>query len=158
MASQDNPKTVELYGFGPQHEATALGTITPGMLVERAPGGVQAHGTDGGPATAQFANEYGMTGRTIRDDYIADDNVIFTSYVDGSGDGSGIYAVVAAGAAAIAESDLLASAGDGTLKVAGDAEVAVARALDELDNSGASETARLRVETISAQRTAAAAT
>lgn len=154
MASQNNPKTVELYGFGPQHEATALGTITPGMLVERAPGGVQAHGTAGGAATAQFANEYGMTGRTIRDDYIADDNVIFTSYVDGSG----IYAVVAAGAAAIAESDLLASAGDGTLKVAGDAEVAVARALDELDNSGASETARLRVETISAQRTAAAAT
>lgn len=149
MTSQTEPKTVELYGYGCQHEAEALGAITPGYLIERAAGGVQAHSTAGGPANLHFANEYGMTGRTIDDAYAADDQVVFTTYSPGSG----VYALVAAGAAAISEGDLLASAGDGTLATAGLDEVAVAQALEAVDNSGGAEEARLRVEVVSAHRT-----
>ena len=153
MTSQVNPKTIELYGHGVQHEATALGTITPGMLVERAAGGVQAHSTAGEVANTSFANEYALTGGTIDRDYLEDDQVIFTTY----NPGSGIYALVAPEAAAIAEGELLASAGDGTLALAGDDEVAVAQALEAVDNSGDAEnTARIRVEVINAARTAAA--
>lgn len=153
MTSQTNPKTIELYGYGCQHEATALGTITPGMLVERAAGGVQAHSSAGDVANTSFANEYALTGGTIDRDYLEDDQVIFTSY----NPGSGIYALVADGAAAIAEGALLASAGDGTLAVAGDDEVAVAQALEAVDNSAGSDPARIRVEVINAARTAPAA-
>lgn len=149
MTSQQNPKTIELYGYGCQHEAKALGAITPGYLVERASGGVQAHGTAGGPANLHFANKFGMTGQTIDDDYETDNQVIFTTY----NPGSGIYALVAAGASAISEGDLLSSAGDGTLAAAGTDEVAVAQALEDVDNSGESEEARIRVEVVSAHRT-----
>lgn len=152
MTSAADPKTIELYGWGCQHEATALGDITPGMLVERATGGVQAHSSAAGPANLHFANEFGMTGGTIDDAYEEDDDVIFTTYVPGSG----IYALVAAGATAITEGVLLASAGDGTLAVAGNDEVAVAQALEAVDNSGGATTARIRVEVVSAHRTDAA--
>lgn len=153
MTSAQNPKTIELYGYGVQHEATALGTITPGMLVERAAGGVQAHGTAGGPANTAFANEYALTGGTIDRDYASDDQVIFTTY----NPGAGIYALVADGATAITEGALLASAGDGTLAVAGDDEVVVAQALEAVDNSGGASAARIRVEVMNAARTAPAA-
>ena len=149
MTSQANPKTIELYGYGCQHEAEALGAITPGMLVERAAGGVQAHSGAGGPANLHFANEYDLTGRGIDDDYAAEDQVVFTTY----NPGSGVYGLVAAEAAAIAEGDFLASAGDGTLAAAGDDEVVVAQALEAVDNSGESEVSRIRVEVVSAHRT-----
>ena len=149
MTSQTDPKTIELYGYGCQHEATALGAIMPGYLVERAAGGVQAHGTAGGPANLHFANEYGMTGRSIDDEYETDDQVVFTTY----NPGSGVYGLVADGASAITEGDLLASAGDGTLAVAGDDEVVVAQAMEDVDNSGEDAEARIRVEVLSAHRT-----
>lgn len=152
MTSQTDPKTIELYGYGCQHEAVALGTITPGMLVERAAGGVQAHSSAGDVANTSFANEYALTGLTIDDDYLEDDRVIFNSY----GPGAGIYALVAAGATAITEGALLASAGDGTLAIAGTDEVAVAQAMEAVDNSAGGSVARIRVEVINAARTAAA--
>lgn len=149
MASQDNPKTVELYGMGHQHEAEAQAAINPGYLVERVSGGVQAHSTAGGPANVQFAKEYGMTGRSIDDQYESGDLVEFCTYYPGSG----IYGLVAAGASAISQYDLLASAGDGTLATAGLDEVAVAQALEAVDNSGGATEARIKVEVIHAQRT-----
>lgn len=148
MTSQTDPKTIELYGYGCQHEATALGTITPGMLVERASGGVQAHSTAGGPANTQFANEYALTGRTIDDDYSTDDQVIFNSY----GPGAGIYALLAT-ANDITEGDFLASNGDGALKAVAADEVAVAQALEDLNNTSGSNS-RIRVEVINTSRTA----
>jgi len=144
MTSQTDPKTIELYGYGCQHEATALGTITPGMLVERASGGVQAHSTASGPANTAFANEYALTGRTISDDYSTDDQVIFNSY----GPGAGIYGLLATANDA-SEGELLASNGDGTLKVAAAGDVAVAQALEALNNTSGSAS-RLRVEVINA--------
>lgn len=149
MSSAQNPKTIELYGYGCQHEATALGTITPGMLVERAAGGVQAHSTAGDVANTSFANEYALTGGTIDRDYLEDDQVIFTTY----NPGSGIYGWIA-DAVNAAEGALLASAGDGTLAVAGDDEVAVAQALEAVDNTSGGAPARIRIEVINAARTA----
>lgn len=146
MASQDNPKTVELYGSGIQHEAEALAAITPGMLVERAAGGVQPHSTAQGGGAPAFANKYGMTGLTISDDYAIGDQVIFSTYQAGSG----IYALVPAGASAIAESDYLVSNGDGTLRLQSAASdgTQIAQALEAVDNSGGGSPARIRVEVL----------
>lgn len=149
MASQDNPKTVELYGECIQHEAEADSAITPGHLVERAGAGVQPHSTAGGPANAHFAVENGMLGLGIGDEYADGDQVMFKTFQPGSG----VYALVAAGASAISEFGLLASAGDGTLAAAGIDEVAVAQALEDVDNSGGSDPVRIRVEVIAPQRT-----
>jgi hypothetical protein len=149
MASQDTPKTIEIQGYGIQKEATAQGTITPGMLIERVTNGVQAHSTAAGPASTHFAIEYGMTGRTIDDDYSADDQAVFKTYTPGSV----VYGLVAAGASAISQYDFLASAGDGTLATAGVDEVAVAQALEDVDNSGGSDPVRIMAEVVPVHRT-----
>ena len=142
MTSATNPKTVELYGHGTQKEAAALGDITPGMLVEVADGGVQAHDDAGLVAAPSFANEYGLTGGTIDDKYEEGDQVIYTTYQPGSG----IYALLANDQDASVGS-LLSSNGDGTLRVAADGHNVVAQATEALNNtSGAA--ARLRVETV----------
>lgn len=152
MTSATEPKTIDLYGKGIQNEAAALGAITPGMLIERGTNGVQAHSTAGGPATPAFAVEYDLTGGTIDDDYAAGDQVIYRTFAPGSA----VYALVAAGAAAIAGNALLQSAGDGTMLTAATDDVAVAQALEAVDNSGGSEVARIKIEIIPAQRTASA--
>lgn len=148
MTSATNPKVVELYGNGCQHEAIALGAITPGMLVERAAGGVQAHSTSAGVATPAFAQEYGMTGLSIDDEYATGDQVVFKTYAAGSG----IYALLAAAAPAVAESALLVSAGDGTVKalVAAEGGTVVGKALEAVDNSAGADVARIRIETFPA--------
>lgn len=151
MTSATEAKVIELYGMGCQHEDVALGNITPGMLIERAAGGVQAHSTAGGPASTHFAVEFGMTGQTIDDLYEASDQVIFKTYYAGSG----INALVSAGTAAIADRALLASDGAGGLRTAGLDEIAVAQALEAVDNSVGGTAVRIKVEVIPAQRTAA---
>lgn len=143
-----NPKTIELYGHGLQHEATALGAITPGMLVERAAGGVQAHSTATGGGNTSFANEYALTGDGIDDAYAIDDQVLFNTYAQGSG----IYALVPAAAAAIAEGTFLVSNGDGTLRAQAATTTATvfAQALEAVDNSAGAAPARIRVEVVPA--------
>ena len=151
MTSATNPKTVELYGKGTQKEAAALGNITPGMLVEIAAGGVQAHSSAGEAAALSFANEYGLTGGTIDDVYETGDQVIYTTYSNGAG----IYALLANGENA-AVGALLASNGDGSLKVAVAEDNVVAQAVDALNNTSGSA-ARLRVETTTGYVSAAGA-
>ena len=151
MTSATNPKTIELYGFGCQHEAKAAGVITPGMLVERAADGeVQAHSTEGGNANPHFANEYGLTGGTISDNYAADDQVIFTTY----NPGSGVYALLANGENA-SENALLTSKGDGSLAVAAAGDIAIAQAREALNNATGSA-ARIKVEVLTPQTVPAA--
>lgn len=144
MTSQANPKTIDLYGDGCQHEAEALGAITPGMLIERAEGGVQAHGTDGGGGNLHFALEYGLTGRDIDDDYAAEDNVLFKTFLGGGG----VYALLVDGQD-VTEGDYLISNGDGKLAAqdASSTAVIVAQALESVEASGSDE--RIRVETVS---------
>jgi hypothetical protein len=143
MSSAINPKTIELAGKGCQKEAAALGAITPGMLVERAAGGVRAHASAGGVAAPTFANEYGLTGGTINDAYEEGDQVIFTSYAPGAE----IYALLATSNNASVGTKL-SSAGNGQLRVAAAGHNVVAVALEAVNNTSGSA-ARLRVETAS---------
>lgn len=139
MTSATNPKTIELAGKGCQKEATALGAITPGMLVERAPGGVRANSRAGAPASPAFANEYGLTGGTINDQYEEGDQVIFTVYSAGAE----VYALLAA-SNVVTEGALLASAGNGRLALAGESDNVVATALEAVTTT--TNPARIRVE------------
>lgn len=146
MTSATTPKTIELQGHGLQQEAAAGATITPGMLVLRAADGdVEPHGTAGGAASPSFANEYGLTGGTIDDDYEAGDQVIFTTYANGSH----IYALVAAGAAAIAQGAFLQSAGDGTVLTAAAGDNVIGQALEAVDNSAGGTAVRIKIEVMS---------
>lgn len=148
MTSATDPKTIELYGLCTQHEASALGTITPGMLIERAAGGVQAHSTAQGGGNLHFATEYTPSGRTIDDDYASGDQVIFKTFQPGAS----VYALVPAAAAAITEGDFLVSNGDGTLRLqtATSTGVQIAQALEAVDNSAGGSPARIRVEVLPA--------
>lgn len=153
MTSATTPKVVELYGYGIQAEAAVTdAAVTPGMLLVRTATGVRPHNVAGGSASPIIAHENGAVGRGIDDDYAVGDQCIFKTY----NAGSGIYALAHAGGAAIVAGALLASAGDGTLEVAGLDTVAVATALEAVDNSGGATPVRIRVEIIPAQRTAPA--
>lgn len=144
MTSATTPKTVDLYGDGCQHEAEALGAITPGMLIERAEGGVQAHSGDGEGGNLHFALEYGLTGRDIDDAYETGDNVLFKTFVPGGG----VFALLLDGET-VTDGDYLISNGDGKLAAqdASSTAVIVAQALEDKAASGSDE--RIRVEAVS---------
>lgn len=153
MTSATTPKVIELYGYGVQNEAAVTdAVVTPGMLLTRTAGGVRPHNVAGETAAPAFAQEYGLTGRGIDDNYAIGDQCIYKTYCAGSS----VYALVAAGATAITQNAFLASAGDGTLAIASTDEVVVAQALEAVDNSGGATAVRIKVEIIPAQRTAPA--
>lgn len=97
----------------PEHvvrkEGIALGAITPGMLIERAAGGVQAHGTAASNAAPAFAFERELTGGGIDDAYATDDTVLFGI----AQPGVEVYAVVSG---SVALGDFLESDGAGGLR------------------------------------------
>lgn len=145
------PKTIDLYGTGVQNEAACTdAAITPGMLVRRTATGVRPHNVAGGATEGAFAVENDLVGGDISDSYAIGANVIYRTFAAGSA----VYALAHAGGAAITQNALLKSAGDGTLELAGDDEVAVAQALEAVDNSGGGTAVRIKVEIIDAQRTA----
>ena len=143
MTSAQNPKTIELYGHGIQHEAEVTdAVVTPGMLVVRTATGVRPHNVAGFGA-AHVAVEYGMVGRGIDDDYAIGDQATFKTYQAGSG----VYALLDDGND-VSAGDFLISAGDGTLELqaADSTAVIVAQAMEAV-NSGAS-VARIQVELV----------
>ncbi len=153
MTSATTPKVIELYGMGIQNEAIVSdAAVTPGMLLTRTATGVRPHNVAGATATPAFAQECGMVGRGIGDNYAIGDQCIYKTYAAGSS----VYALAHAGGAAIAANAYLKSAGDGTLELAGNDEVVVAQALEAVDNSGGGTAVRIKVEIIPAQRTAPA--
>jgi urocanate hydratase len=153
MTSATAPKTIDLYGTGIQNEAACTdAVITPGMLVTRTATGVRPHNVAGETASPSFAVENDLVGGDISDDYAIGNDVIYRTFAAGSA----VYALAHAGGAAIAANALLKSGGDGTLELASTDEVAVARALEAVDNSGGSDPVRIKVEVIDAQRTAPA--
>lgn len=141
-------------------EYKANGAITPGHLLEIDSNlEAKVHATDGGDvAPVMFADVQDYLGKAITDAYADDDRV--RALVCRPGDE--IYALVAAGAAAITKGDLLQSAGDGTLKKytaqmvneGGASNVTIlprricARALESVDNSGGGSAARIKVEVV----------
>lgn len=151
MTSATTPKTITLSGDGIQHEAIVTdAVITPGMLVTRTATGIRPHNVAGGAVTPTFAIENANIGGDISDNYAIGATATFVTFQPGSV----VYALAHAGGAAIAINALLKSGGDGTLELAGDDEVAVARAREAVDNSGGGTAVRIRAEIIPAQRTA----
>jgi len=104
--------TIILKGHGIRKERIANATITPGHLVEViSTGKLQPHGTAGGNAQKAFAVEDDLQGKTITNDYAANDRVQYNVMERGSE----VYAVLATNQT-IDIGDPLESAGDGTLQ------------------------------------------
>ena len=98
-------------------EFVAADEITPGMLLElNSDGEVAPHSVAGGSAYPMFALEDELQGKTIDDEYAADDPV--QVWIAGRGD-----IVNAIAGAQIAAGDFLVSDGTGKLKPAGTAAV-----------------------------------
>jgi len=135
---------VHLIGAFRREEAVAAGTITPGMLVEEdSSGEFQAHSTEGGYAARRFAEIDALQGRTLDDDYSADDLVSANVELVGNE----VNAFIKAGED-IAIGDFLISAGDGTLIENGSESsvttvrqvIGYAREAQDLTGSGAVDT------------------
>lgn len=117
-------------------EYDAASAITPGMLVElTSDGEVRPHNTDGGVAEKMFATEDEFQGKTIADDYAAEDKVF--CWFPQRGDVA--YAFLANGEDA-SVGDKLVSDGNGALRVVDSAgeENVIAVALEAVDMSGSS--------------------
>ena|ERR1700740_3006869 len=138
--AKTNPQTIYLRGRGIREEAPAGGTITPGHLVTlNSSDQLVVHGTAAVQTPSLYAQENDLVGNGIDTNYVSGDYVQ-AEYLPV---GSIVYALVAAGAAAIVKGDKLESAGNGTLrKLASGVAIAVSR--DAVDNSGGGSPARIR--------------
>ena len=116
MASNDTPKTIDLWGVGVQNEAAVTdAVVTPGMLLARTAGGVRPHNVAGGTASPAFAVENEWIGGTISDNYAIGENCYFRTFAQGSA----VYAILAA-SQTISVGDLLLEVLDlGLLALAG---------------------------------------
>ena len=114
MASNDTPKTVLLKGKFSYRQGVANAALTPGMLIEQmSTGKFRKHGTAGGVKPSPlFAREEEYVGGGIDTEYAADDSLPYVV----AHPGAQVYAVVAAGAAAIVIGDLLESDGAGGVR------------------------------------------
>lgn len=152
MAAGPAANTIWLRGEGQTKELVAAGAITPGHLIQRDVNGKFAvHNTAEGNATPIFALEKEYTGSTISTAYAAGEKVIGLF----ARNGTEVYALLPANAAAVVIGDELVSNGDGTLKKVTAAAVAVgnlrrvvAKALEAIDNSAVGAVARIRVECV----------
>lgn len=120
------------------------GAITPGMLVERtATGTLQPHSTATGlAAPPMFAVEERLfEGRGVDVDYDQDGEVVRYAVCP---PGTEVYALLAAGNDTNGANALLASNGDGTLRVSNTNPVA--RALQDVDNDPGTGGAAVRIK------------
>lgn len=155
MASGDAPKTVLLRGQPIGLEGIAGGTITPGMFVALDSDGK----VDPAPAnsnTRWVARENEIVGKSINDNYSADDTLLYWSCRPGDQ----VYALLDAGENVSAGALLQVSSTAGVLgshdpgepAVVDDAVGfpgnAVARALEAVNNSGGATPVRIRVEVL----------
>lgn len=138
----ENPKRIHLLGSGRHEEAIAAAIITPGMLLaQNSDGKLIPHGSAGGPAERNYALEDALQGRTIDDNYAADELV---GFVSGS-PGDVVYALLSGGEIVTLD-DFLTSNGDGTLKVASGSDARIAVPLDAVDASDSNDVnERIRV-------------
>ena len=144
---------IQLRGEALHKEGIAGAVVTPGYLIEQDTDLTWIpHANAGLNAAPTFALELAMLGKGIADDYADGDQIQVGAQVPGNE----VYALVAASAAAILNNEYLESAGDGTLRIATtDAatddtqrEGIVARALEDVDNSGGGSEARIKVEIV----------
>jgi hypothetical protein len=126
------PTKILLRGGDCVEEGQAADAITPGMLVKMdANGNYIPHNLAAGNAEKMWATEDALQGKTIEDDYAADDRVFLVC----TEPGDIIYAILQDGQK-VTPADFLTSAGDGTLKKASGANVVVGVPLESLDLSG----------------------
>jgi len=124
-------------------DAAAAEAITPGHLVTlNGSGLVIKHATAAAACARRFALERDEMGKDIDTAYASGDRVKVGSFHQGQR----VNAIIASGQN-IAITGLLESAGNGTLRVLA-AGVALARALEAVNNSAGPGDARLRVEII----------
>lgn len=143
------PNTIMLRGkqFTLRREGKAAEAITPGHLVKfNSSGLVIKHNVASGAAAPWFAYENELFGGGIDDAYAANDQVL----IECAPSGGEIYALVAAGAAAIVIGDEIESAGDGTVKKSTGGYPTnegwvIGYATEAVNNSGGGSPARLRV-------------
>lgn len=124
--------------------ASAEGFITPGMLCERtSTGTIKPHATATGVAyPPMFAVEDALyEGRDIDTDYDEDGEVVRYAVCR---PGDEVYALLAAGQDTNGANALLASNGDGTLRVS--STNPVARALEDVDNNPGTDGLAVRVK------------
>lgn len=123
--------------------ASGDGAITPGMLIERTgTGTVKPHSTATGLAQAMFAVEDALfEGRDIDTDYDVDGEVVRYAICR---PGDEVYAFLAAGNDTVDKDALLASNGDGTLRVSDTNPVA--RTLEDVDNDPGTDGAAVRIK------------
>ncbi len=137
------PNRIHLKGPFQLDELDATETITPGQLLERTSAGKVAKNTDLDlPAEALFAQEDALQGKTIDDDYVADDKV----QVLIPAKGSEVFAFLQGGVTA-ADGIELSSGGDGTLVLATTTDFVIAVAQEALDLN-ALPAARLAVRVV----------
>ena len=146
-----NPSTILLKGSPIAKEGLADATIQPGMLLDVSGAGdafnprklrVGPHGTAGGNGPVHIARELEIAGGSIEDAYSEDDTVLYWT----AKSGDEYYALLATGSET-APGTLLESAGNGAFRELASG-VALARALETVDNDPGTAMARVKVEII----------
>lgn len=156
MARTSTPSTIILHGEDnarDRKDGVAQSAITPGQLVEvtgtvsgSTTKQIDVHSSAAADTVPRFALEYSHTGGGIDDDYAVDDHMEYRTFKPGEE----VNAFLAAGEN-VSEGATLVADGSGNLRLidtsGGDAEgVAVAEALESVDNSGGSSAVRIRAE------------
>jgi len=127
-----------LLGEFRREESVAAATIEPGMLLELTSADkVQAHSVSGGTAERAFAVEDALQGKSIEDDYDADDIVSYNLVMPGSV----VFAILKKGEN-VDVGDFLSSDGAGRLieYTAGSERLAVAIEAKDLSGETAVDT------------------
>lgn len=146
MEDNIKPKRIHLIGDDSRHEeGKAAVAITPGQLIMLDSAGTyRPHGTANGAAETLFALEDALQGKTIDDDYAADDQIGFVV----AEPGDVIYALLDPGEN-VAIGAHLSSAGNGNLQAATSTNIRRAIALEAVDNTDSDAVAaRIRVRVV----------
>jgi hypothetical protein len=144
MPSSTTPKKTVLKGDPLRKEGTAgAAGIIPGHLVNRnAAGNFVVHGTAAAVATASFAAEQDFLGSDIDTAYANGDRIQVNYFRSGDE----VYAFLDAGESAT-PAIYLESAGNGALQAL-TTGVAVARAIESVNNSAGGAPVRIKVEVL----------
>jgi hypothetical protein len=136
--------TILLKGRGTRLERSTSSTITPGMLVDvNSSDQLIPHAGAGAPSIKAWAVENDLEGKEIGDNYVANDYV--QSEIMRTGDE--VLGFLQAGSAAVVIGDKLEAHSDGSLKKLASG-VAIAQALEALDNSAGGAMARLKMRVL----------
>ena len=142
MASSDAPKTILLRGSPAGREGVAGSAITPGMFINLASDG-ELDPAAAGADSKWVARENELIGGSIDDAYVAGEQVPYWACKSGDQ----VYALLVDEGNVAAGAPLEVSATAGVLGAVSTG-VAVARALEAVNNTGGTGPVRIRVEVL----------